>query len=170
MLTDIQLSHLEHICFNLREADKIEVLSMRPHDNAYRLAWESYHLISNQGRGKVAWFGGQPAAVIAFTEMWPGCWEVWSFGTDHYRAVAADIIRYGRREAKDILNTHGGHRLQCDSRVGHDEAHKMLKALGAKPEGPPMQGYGKDGSSYQRFVWLRATDSAVLEPGFTRAA
>jgi len=68
------------------------------------------------------------------------------------------------------LSTHGGHRLQCDSRVGHDEAHKMLVAIGARPEGPPMQGYGKDNSAFQRFVWLKETDSAVLEPGFVRAA
>lgn len=169
MLTDVTLPALEHICLNMREMDRKEVYALRPHDNWFRLAYESYHLIVNQGRGRIGWHQGQPAAVIAYTEMWPHVWEVWAFGTDHFKDCAVDLLRYSRKEARDILDTHGGHRLQCDSQVGHDEAHKMLLALGAKPEGDPMPGYGKDGSSFQRFVW-RKKDAAVLEPGFVRAA
>lgn len=170
MLTDLTLHDLEYVCLNMRAADAEEILAMRPHDSRIRLAWEAYHHILNNGRGKIAWHNGKPAAVSAFTEVWPGRWEVWMFGTDDFKAAAVPLLRWFRHEANDILTICRGNRLECDSRMGHDEAHAMIQAFGGKPEGPPMQGYGKDGCAYQRFVWLPGQNDGVLKPGFTRAA
>lgn len=170
MLTDIDLVSLEYLCLNMREADKVEIFACQEHENPMRLAWEAHYLIRNKGRGRIAWHDGRPAACCAFTESWPGVWQVWMFGTDELKSVAVELLRWSRKEARDILSVCHGIRLQCESRVGHDEAHKMLKAMGAVPEGDPMPAYGKDGAAYQRFVWLKDVNDDVLKPGFIRAA
>lgn len=170
MLTDITLPALDYICLNLRASDKLEILGMRPHDAPLRLAWESFSAIRNLGRGRVAWADGRPAGVFAFTEQWPGTWEIWMFGTDQFRAVAIPLLRWARGEANDILSTCLGRRLHCDVREGHPDAHRLLKAMGALAEGQPMAAYGKDGSAYQRYVWLKGVNDAVLNPHYKRAA
>jgi len=170
VLTEITLPSLEYICLNLRESDKVEILGLRPHDSLMQLAFESYSAIRNLGRGRIAWYRGKPAGVFAFTESWPGTWEVWMFGTDDFKNVAIDLMRYCRKEANDILTVMNGRRLQCDCHMGHPEAHKLIKAMGAIAEGPPMQAYGKDGSAYQRYVWINGVNDQVLKPNYTRAA
>lgn len=168
-LTDIDLHSFCYVCDHMREQDRAEIFACLPHDNTYRLGWEAYHQIKNNGRGRIAWHKGKPVAVGAFAEDYPGIWQVIMFGTDDFKHGAVDLIKWFRREAKDILSTQRGIRLYCNSRVEHTEAHKMIVALGAHPEGPPMRNFGKDGSSFQRFVWF-PEDSAVLSPDYVRAA
>lgn len=169
MLTDITLSDLEYICLKMREIDKTEIYAIRPHDSPLQLAAEAYHMIRNMGRGRIAWANGRPAAVAAFTESWPGVWEVWMFGTDDFKAAAVPLLRWFRKEARDILANVNGHRLQCDSRADHTEAHRLIKAAGGIEEGL-LRRYGKDGSDYIRFVWLNGENDAVLKPHYVRAA
>lgn len=170
MLTDPDLMSIEFLALNMRERDRAEVFGMLTHDNPCQFAWEAYHIVLNQGRGKVAWFNGKPAAFAAFTEQWPGVWSVWMLGTDDFKKAALPLLRWFRHEANDILTVCKGHRLQCDSRADYEEAHKMIVGMGGIQEGPPMRRYGKDGSDYVRFVWLNGENDAVLKPGFTRAA
>lgn len=169
MLTPIDIGTLEFVCLNLRESDRVEILALRPHDNLVRLAWEANQIIVNQGRGVVAWHQGRPAGVAAFTEMWPGAWEAWMFGTDDFRHVAVELMRWLRKGANEILTVCNGNRLHCDCRVGNDENHKMIMALGAEPE-VTLRNYGKDRSDYVRYVWLPGVNDAVLKPHYTRAA
>ena len=168
-MTPITMMAVESICYRMRDADKREIYAIRPHDNAYRLAWECHSIVMAQGRGRIAWYRGRPTGFVAFTENWPGNWNVWMFGTDEFKSVVVPMVGWARREVKQILEHNSGHRCQCESIMGHDEAHKLLRALGAKPEGPPLLGWGKGGESFQRFVWLRDRDAAVSEPGFVRA-
>lgn len=160
---------MDYICINMRKKDAEEIFALRPHDSPLRLAMEAMYLIRNQGRGRIAFHDRKPVAVAAFTQTWPGTWEAWMFGTDDFRAVALELIRWTRSEVKDILTVAQGRRLQCDSRADYTEAHQLLRALGAQPEGPPMLAYGKDGAAYQRFVWLNGVHDAVLEPHYVRA-
>jgi hypothetical protein len=155
MLTDIDLPSLEYICLNMRSIDAMEVYNMRSHDNAVLLAWEAYHLIRARGRGRIAWAGGKPVAIVAVYELWTGCWEVVMWGTDEFKAGAFECMRWVRRDTlPDLIKTLGGRRLQCFSHLDHHEAHSFLLALGASKEGPPIEGYGRDGSSYQLFGWV----------------
>jgi hypothetical protein len=170
MLTEITPDGLDYIACNMREVDQAEIYNLLAHDNWVRFSWEAYHLILNNGRGRLAWHNGRPCGIGAFTECRPGVWDVWMLGTNDFRAGAVPLLRWGRKEANDILSVCKGIRLQCDSRVGHPEAHKMITAMGGLPEGPPMTSYGKDGSAYQRYVWLPGENDAVLKPGFVRAA
>jgi hypothetical protein len=168
MLTDIDYFAIEYICLNLREQDKEEILNLRPHDNPLQLAYEAHQGIKNCGRGRISWVKGKPAALAAFTESWPGVWDVWMFGTEDFKAAAIPLLRWVRTEANEILQVCAGHRLQCDSRDGYDEAHKMIRAMGGRPEFT-MRRYGKDGSDYVRFIWLNGEDDAVLKPHYVRA-
>lgn len=170
LLSDVDLNSIEFISYNMRECDRAEIFAMLPHDNPYRFAWEATYVIQNTGRGQVSWHNGRPAAMAAFTEQWPGLWSVWMCGTNDFRAAAVPLLRWFRKEAAEILTVCQGRRLQCDSRVGHDEAHKMIRAMGGIEEGPVMRKYGKDGSDFQRFVWFNGENDAVLKPGYVRAA
>lgn len=170
MLTAPSLYTIEYICLNMRQSDREEIFGLRPYDDPLRFAWDSWQAVANLGRGRVAWANGKPAAIFAFTNPWPTNWEVWMFGTDDFRSAAIPLLRWARTEAKDILSSVDGRRLQCDVRMGHPDAHKLVKALGALAEGPPMKAYGKDGSAYQRYVWFNGENDAVLKPHFTRVA
>jgi hypothetical protein len=170
MLTDITYSAIEYISLNMRESDRVELFNIRPYDSPIQWAWDANLALKSLGRGRIAWWKGRPAGLFGFTEAWPGHWEVWMFGTDDYRNVAFDLLRWARKEANDILTVCEGRRLQADVREGHPDAHRLVRAMGAIPEGPPMQAYGKDGSAYQRYVWLKGVNDAVLKPHFKRAA
>jgi hypothetical protein len=168
MLTDITYNDLEFICMNMRERDKAEIYALRPHDNPLQLAMEAHAQIRNLGRGQVAWWKGKPAAALAFTEDWPGVWSIWMFGTDDFKNVAIELVRWARKEANEILKVCKGHRIHCDSKSDYEEAHKLIEAAGGKREFT-MRRYGKDGEDFTRFIWLREEDSAILEPHFVRA-
>lgn len=131
---------------------------------------ESWHAVSNMGRGRIAWWNGRPAAIYAYTELWPSHWEVWMYGTDDFANVAIELLRWGRKEANNILAVCKGARLQCDVREGHPDAHKLIRTVGGRPEGELMRYYGKDGSSYQRYVWLNGVDDAYLKPNLEKVA
>lgn len=152
----------------MRKSDKAEIMAIRPHDSPVMLAWEAYHMIRNSGRGRIAWHNQRPAAVAAFTEAWPGHWHAWFFGTDEIKNVVVPLMRWFRSEARDILSVCKGLRLEADSIATHHEAHKMMRALGAKEESR-MPRYGKGGEEFIKFVWLNGVNSDVLNPHFVRA-
>lgn len=167
MLADLDYFAVEFLCLNMRPQDRDEVLGLMDHDNPLRLAAEVTHQIRNNGRGKIAWHKGRPAALMAFVEIRSGVWEVFMFGTEDFKAVAFELARWCRKEANDILQHCKGHRLQATSRADYDEAHKLIRALGGKPESL-LSRYGKDGKDYQVFVWLNGENDAVLKPHYVQ--
>lgn len=169
MLSDINLYDLEYICLHMREQDRIEVLGLQSHDSPLRLAYEATHYIRNNGRAQIAWYKGRPAALFAFVETRSGVWEVWMFGTDDFRNVALDLMRWCRKTANDILSNAKGHRLQAMSRAGYDEAHKLIRAMGGVEECTHRR-FGKDGSDYVCFAWLNGVNDAVLRPHYKKGA
>lgn len=165
MLTEIDLDSLMFIAFNMRAEDKEEVFALLDHDCPYQLGWQAFSLFRNRGRSQIAWHKGKPAAVIGITECRKGVWEISMFGTDDFKAVALPCMRWARDTIPDLIINHHGRRLQCDSHINHEAAHRFLKALGARPEGEPMKRYGKDGSTFQRFVWLFGENGFVSKDG-----
>lgn len=170
MLTELDLISTEYICLNMREADRRELLAQRAHDSAIHFAWEAYHGIKANGRGRIAWHKSKPAALAALTEIWPGRFQVWMFGTDDFKAAAIPLLRWFRKEAADILTVVKANRLDCDSIADHHEAHAMIEAMGGVKDGPVMRRYGKNGEDFQRYVWLNGENDAVIKPGYVRAA
>lgn len=160
-ITPITLGSLEMICRELREVDQREILNLRPHDSWAILALEAYHVLAYQGRGVIAWVDGMPAGVMGFGKLRPGVWDAVSFGTNNYEKAAFLLMRAGREMARDILRETDARRLQADARADNIKAHQFIEALGGKPEST-MRSYGKDGSDYVRFVWLRAAGDGAL--------
>lgn len=168
MLRELDYYAVEYVSLNMRDNDWLEISALLPHDNPLQFAHEAVSAIRNDGRGIVAWHDAKPAVVGAFTQIRPGVWSVWMFGTDDFKAVAFELMRWVRTEAADILKHAKGHRLQCESRVGYDEAHKMIKAMGGIQEGPPLRRFGKDEADYIRFVWFNGENDAVIKPHYER--
>lgn len=98
---------------------------------------------------------GRPAAVIGAVPMWPGVWSVFAFGTDDFKACGLRLTKFARRFIIPAIWNGGGHRMECASIEGHDEAHAWLEALGFYRESE-MQSYGKRGETFYRYVqWRR---------------
>lgn len=168
MLDEITLPALEYICLNMRDVDKREIYNILDHDNPIILAYQAHYVAVSKGRGRIAWHNGRPTAFIAFTEERPTVWTVSMFGTDDFRNVAFECMRWARSTAADLINERNGRRLYCDSHIDHDEAHRFLTALGAVHEGPPMRHFGKDGSDYIRFVWIKDGNGRIALRGLAK--
>ena len=150
----VSLNAVEYICINMREVDQREIYNMRNHDSPLVLAREVC-MAASIGKAGVAWRDNKPAAVVGVSPLWPGVWSIWSFGTEDWTKCALEITKYGQRVLKPWLYTKTtAHRLQCESRVDHKEAHEWLVRCGAHVEGR-LSGYGRDGSDYIMFAWRR---------------
>ena len=167
--TDITLDPLFAMCLHLREKDREEVFVLLPHDNLYRFAFESDAWIRNSGRGALFWVNGAPSALGAFTEHWPGVWNVWMIGTKDFDHCVMPLMRWVRKTAVEILDDVGGHRLQCESMATYEDAHKMIRALGGREEAV-MRKRGKNGEDYIQFVWLKGENDEALYPNMRRVA
>jgi hypothetical protein len=162
VLTEIDLDSVQFIAFNMRDTDKEEIFNILEYDCAYRFGWEAFTIFNSKGRARIAWHQGRPAALIGLVEERPAVWNISMFGTNDLKLVAFECMRWARTNIPELIAPpHNGRRLQCDSRVGHEDAHKFLRALGAEPEGPPMRHYGKDGGDYIRFVWIFGANGLV---------
>ena len=168
-LTPLTWHDLFPVCLNMRESDQQEVYGLLPHNNPYRLAFDAAAHIDVAGRGVIAWHQGKPTAMGAFVEKHPGVWEVYMFGTDDFDHVAIDMMRWVREEARSILSAVDGHRVSCESRFDHHEAHKMIRALGGIEEAT-LRKRGKDGADYKIFAWFAGENDQVLQRHMKRVA
>jgi hypothetical protein len=167
--TGVNWVHLWKMMTNLREKDRAEVYALLAYENDYRFAFESAAAISNLGRGALFWVDGKPTALGAFTEHWPGVWNVWMIGTEDFDHCVMPLMRWVRTTAREILDDVGGHRLQCESMSTYKDAHKMIRALGGIEESV-MRGRGKNGEDYKMFVWLKGENDQALYPNMRRVA
>ena len=141
---------LEFICFHLRPEDRTEVFGMFPEDNALALAAAVHHAVAKNGCGWVARFNGRPAGCIGVAENHPGCWQLYSFGTDTYPRVAA-FFKPKLDKMIGFARERGMHRLECKSHITHRAAHRYIGLLDLRLEGTLVK-YGKDGCDYLQFA------------------
>lgn len=153
LLQPISFAAVEYLCLNMRARDGAEIFGMRPHDNPLLLAHEVL-AAAVRGRAQIAFHAGRPAAIVGVTSMWPRVWTIWAFGTDAWREVAVDVARHARNDLKPWLLKRGAHRVQCESRFDHVEAHALLERFGAVREAV-LKSYGRDGADYFLYAWRR---------------
>ncbi len=161
MLTEPTLRDMEFIAIHLRPEDWVEISNLLEHDSPLLFAHQAYALMTSRGRGRIAWHDGRPAGAVAFIEHRKGVWDIQLYGTVDLKAAMKPILRWIRETIPELRNDFGGVRLQADSHVDHVEAHKFLKGLGAEPEAT-MRCFGKDGSTYIRFVWISEESAQPL--------
>lgn len=149
----VSLTAVEYLTLNMRAIDAAEIYNMRGHDSPYILAREVVHAACF-GKAGIAEHKGRPCGIVGVSPLWPGVWSIWSFGTDDWTRGVLAMTRYGKRVLEPFIRSRGAHRLQCESRIDHHEAHRWLQAMGAKPDGL-LQAYGRDGSDYVMFSWSK---------------
>lgn len=147
----LSLAAVEYLAINMRAIDAAEVYGMRGHDNPHILAHEVI-LAASYGKAGIVEHNGRPCGIVGVSPMWPGVWSAWAFGTDDWPKAIVRLTRFSRQVLRPFIIERGAHRLQCESRVDHHDAHRWLMAMGAKPDGL-LQGYGRDGSDYIIFSW-----------------
>lgn len=161
MIRPITAAAVQYLCCNMREIDALEIYNNRNHNSPERLADEII-LAAAYGKAGVAEVAGRPVGIVGVSPIWAGVWSIWSFGTDDWGKGVLAMTRYGVRVLRPHILDRGAHRLQCESRVDHHDAHRWLKACGARIEGT-LRKYGRDGTDYYQFSWIRS-DADVLWP------
>lgn len=152
----ISFPAVEYLTFNMREIDAREIYGMRGHDDPLLLAKEVV-LAATYGKAAIATDRGIPSGIIGVSPLWPGVWSAWSFGTDNWPKAVLQLSRFALRELRPFLLNRGVHRLQCESRIDHSDAHRWLSSMGAQREGI-LKGYGKDGADYVMFSWSNTNE------------
>lgn len=149
-LSPPDFASLAFIAYNMRQADKDEIYNVLGHNNPFILAQQTLDA-SRMGQAVVAHGrSGRPVACMGFMVRHPGVCQAFAFGTDHFQSAALTLTRYALRVMKPALLASGFHRLQCESRIDHHDAHRWLRSLGFQSEGILRQ-FGSDGSDYIQF-------------------
>lgn len=140
---------------NMRQADAAELFATRYDDDPDALAVD---ILTRWG--PMWWVAGnahtqRPVAVIGATERWPGMWQVGMFATDEFGQIGLGLTKWvAQRMIPTIRETQFGvRRAEAFSIEGHDVAHRWLEMLGAVRDPVPLDGYGKGGETFHRYVW-----------------
>lgn len=155
-LTKPDRKALLYIVDNLRTADREELnaLTFYP-DRAEVLADE----VASWGPfAFVGWHDGRPVGAAGATEMWPGVWSFWMFGTDDIPKVGLEMTRLIKRRIFPLLFDLGMHRGEARSIHSHQWAHRWLKTLGFNYEAT-LRGFGKNGEDFLVFTLHRSDGS-----------
>jgi hypothetical protein len=161
LIKPISAAAVTWLCCNMRAIDAREIYGLRNHSNPDLLAREIL-IAATWGKAAIAEVDGRPASIVGVNPLWAGVWAIWSFGTEDWPKAAISITKYGIRVLRPYIMDRGAHRLQCESRIDHIDAHRWLTACGATVEGT-LRGYGRDGTDYLQFAWTRS-DADVLWP------
>lgn len=140
---------LRHIAHNMRAWDRREIFATRIDDSADALADEAMHL------GPIAWVAGRAEPIAAFgcAPMWNGVWSMWLFATDNFGQIGFSVTKLIVRTIVPMMKDAGAHRLEARSMEGHTDAQRWLEVIGAKREGGPLKGYGRDGQDFHVYTW-----------------
>lgn len=146
----INLRDISYICANLRPSDAVELFCQRSYSDGYTLAQEVVHY---WGRcAAVVHHRGQPVAALGVTEMQPGVWAAWAFGTIKTGRVVPYMSRYMMRVLIPAAVAMGARRVEARSISSHHAAHRWIRSLGA--HGPvELEQWGKGGETFLLFWW-----------------
>lgn len=141
---------LSYIAVNMRQADKDEIYNVCGHNNPFILAQQTLEA-ARMGSAVVAVLHQRPVAVMGFVARHPGVCTAYAYATSDFPRVALSLTKYALRVMKPALLASGFHRLECESRHDHHNAHRWLESMGFRREGILKQ-YGTDRSDYIKFA------------------
>jgi hypothetical protein len=142
------LRDLSYIMAYLRERDAEEVYCQLPEGTTgIELA---YGLL--QTDAYVALVNGQPVAGFGTAPLSEVARSVWALGTDKMRRAVPAITRFFQQNYVPKLISDGNRVMEARSTVDHVEAHRWMKASGAKVIGPPFT-FGRGGKQFLLFRW-----------------
>lgn len=150
MLPDPAPEEILFVCRNMRDRSREEIFGSTDMTVEQFAAF----ITRVEGFKWVGYSNGLPAALIGAYKDHAGVWSLFGFGTNGWQKIWRAVTKTAKRDMMQAVVEAGAHRAHCITRADHDETHLWLRALGAKLE-TPMPGYGKDGSNYTMFAWLK---------------
>lgn len=141
---------LLYVARNMREWDRREIFATRHDDDPLALAEDALSF------GRIAWvagLGAVPIAAFGCAPMWRGVWSLWLFATDDFPRIGISVTRLVTRTIVPMMIESGAHRLEARSMEGHTDAQRWLEVIGAKREGGPLKGFGRDGQDFHIYTW-----------------
>lgn len=153
-LLKTELPLVQHICRNLRPADRLEAHATRWNDSDEDLAVELVSVPT-----AISWVAAlpdtdEPVAIIGAYNAWPGYWSCYMMTTDKFPQIGFQLTKFAKRRMIPLLLDEGGWRGEARSMASHTDAHRWLEAIGARKEST-LQCYGKNGEDYYNYVWTR---------------
>jgi len=151
-LTPLTYDAVLEIAENMREDDRREIFATRWNDDPVELAEQT---MLYKTFGWVAWNHDKPVAVIGAIPVSPGFWALYCYGTDEFRQIRFSLTKFAIRCMMPAMIESGARRAECLSIEDHTDAHGWLRLLGAKPDKELVDGLGRNGETFIRFVWRR---------------
>ena len=148
-LIEPDYASLAYIAVNMRQADRDEIYNVAGHNNPFILVQQTLDA-ARLGSAVVALHGDRPVAVLGVVPRHAGVCTAYAYGTPDFPRVALSLTRYALNVMRPALIKAGYHRLECQSRFDHHDAHRWLQRMGFKPEGV-LKCYGSDRSDYIQF-------------------
>jgi hypothetical protein len=148
-LTKITRLDLEYVARNMRELDRIEIMSGRWSDSIDDFIY-SFD-VGDNAMGYVASVDGIPVAIFGAIPVSPTFWAPYLFATDRLSEVAYTVAKFIKKSMIPGIAKLGHFRAECRSIDGHVNAHKWLRMLGFKYQvACPLM--GKNGETFHLFA------------------
>lgn len=148
----LEIGAVASVAQRMRAADAREIYACRWTVDPITIA----HQVSTASRfGFVALTPrGDPAAVVAALEQWPGFYQVAMFATDEWPAVALSTTRAVERWIRPAMLAAGARRAEARSHAEHADAHRWLTWLGFVAE-TRLPDFGRGGEEFILFAWRK---------------
>lgn len=143
-----------YVAVRMREADYTEIVAMTDCADRQALAERMVRFYARPDMIVASTDDGVPVVVGGLLEARPGVYSSVMFATDDFDRVAKPLSKFIKNELIPAVKANGAHRLDAISSVDHHTAHQWIRWMGYEAEGPPLRGYGRDGSAYQVFAWV----------------
>jgi hypothetical protein len=144
----LHANDLYTIAENMREWDRKEIFATRWTDDICDLVADA---MASYEFGWIASQNEEPICALGAVATHPGVWSVWMFATPSFDKIKYSLSRFALRQMKPVLQG-VGHRVECRSIEGHEDAQKWLAFLGMERESS-IPKYGKDGETFFLYSW-----------------
>lgn len=149
-IEEVNLRDLSFIIANMRDMDRKEILCQYPYDDdRENLKVLTHGVMAAQSFKHIAKLKGQPVAVFGMQEVSPKRFKGWAFGTDKMKRAVPAITKFIQEKYITHLEQYAN-RIEAESLVGHEQAHKWLVGLGSTPV-LTMKKIGKNGEDFILF-------------------
>ena len=165
MRTDVGTpENVRYVAEHMRDDDEREFLGLTPCFNRAELVEALVKAYGNHPAVFCAYHEDEPVAIGALISHRPNVGTVLFLATDKIAEpyIGVPVTRFIKSRLLPKYRDNGMHRVEAVSIEGHTQAHRWIEAIGLSQEGPPLQGYGKNGETYIQFAWVR---DDVRSPG-----
>lgn len=144
-----ELQEVEYVILHMRESSRDEVVGLW--EGSLREYARFLHEYSD-----MLWIGyadKAPTAVMGARRVHGCVWGAFGFGTDEWRMMWREVLRFSMTEFADALRAEGATRVQTVVRADREDRIRWAKFLGATEESV-LRKFGVNGEDYRMFAWI----------------